>query len=267
LFGQDDYREHLIWLMNGDQKEAEQDIISHLATPARQIYLGIEIKHDGGTVVAPGPYAIIEHGKRRIYFSPAFYNLLQGSVDAVLLGPVLHRENFVAEYFAYFRAHLSGADNPFQFAGMSNAQIDAYYKRPDVRGVRGILIYSAFVFVFMHEIGHHVLGHCETPYSTLAEARNRERAADQFACVSLMENGVIPIGGLFALALLDDLNLEDVKYEGQQTHPASVKRLTAVGNYILENIDSYEDRFKDRGADLNLTKQNLRNVLDILNSR
>jgi hypothetical protein len=258
-FCQADYSSSLTKIMDEEEVGLQEWIIPHLPSKDQDIYKEIEIIRPGGLNSGPGPRAYIdENGTRVIEFGLAFYRELEGAVDAFLIQGVLNKPGFFKDYFDYIRSRRgTKGEWPTVYAGLSEEETRAFYNLPDVKGYRGGLIMSAHFSVLLHELGHHVLGHLESPPRNLAESRSREMAADEYSCQALMDNGFIPLGAVVSLSLLYALREGDIVYEGQETHPAEIRRLDYTCQFIVDNIDEYKERFKERRVPFQAFKEQL----------
>lgn len=257
-FCQADYASRLTDTMKKEEDLMGEWIIVNLPAKDQRIFGEIEINRPGGLSSGPGPRAYIDQdGKPAIDFGLAFYRELEGAVDALLIQEVLKKPGFFKEYFDYIKSRRGSREWPTAYAGLNEDDTKAFYDLPDVRDSRGGLIMSAHFSVFLHELGHHVLGHLKSPPSSLAESRANEKAADEYSARALMDNGFVPLGAIVSLSLLNALRQGDIIYEGQETHPAEIRRLQYTCQYILDNIDEYKERFKERGVSFEEFKEKL----------
>ena len=261
VFSQSDYPDYasqLTYTMKKEEDLMREWIIVKLPAKDQRVFGEIEINRPGGLSSGPGPRAYIDqNGKRAIDFGMAFYRQLEGAADAFLIQEVLKKPGFFKEYFDYVKSRRGRREWPTAYAGLNEEEAKAFYDLPDVKNSRGGLIMSAHFSVFLHEPGHHVLGHLESPPSSLAVSRANEKAADEYSARVLMDNGFVPFGAIFSLSLLNALREGDIIYEGQETHPAEIRRLQYTCQYILDNIDEYKERFKERGVSFEDYKEKL----------
>jgi hypothetical protein len=214
-----------------------------------------------------GPNAYIrESGERVIEFGSAFYREIEGAVDALLIQSVLSKAGFLKSYFDYVKSRPEKVEWPTEYAGLSERDSHSFYDSATVKGSRGGLIMSAHFFVMLHELGHHVLGHCESAPQSLKESRSREKAADEYACQALKDSGFVPIGAILSLMLLYALREGDIIYEGEETHPAEIRRLDYTSQFILDHIDEYRERFIERHVDFAAFKEQLSKMISEIKS-
>ena len=119
------------------------------------------------------------------------------------------------------------------FAGIPAETAAGFEAREDFQVAAGNLRMAAIAFALAHEIGHHVLGHADSPPpESAAESRAREAAADSYAVELTMRVGVPAFGALPALALFAAAEGETL--DPGATHPLATCRIVAA---ILDSVD------------------------------
>lgn len=113
----------------------------------------------------------------------------------------------------------SGSDcygvSPLEFQLFPEAGV--YY----AGGVEGSL-----VFIVLHEIAHHILGHVAQTGQELSlqESRQHETEADAWAFSKALDIQVSPVAGISSWIFLSMLDGEDLSRERHRTHPLNVRR-------------------------------------------
>lgn len=101
----------------------------------------------------------------------------------------------------------------------------------DDRSSRANSMNASMLFLYLHELGHHVLGHVEGQPDSLQDSRADEAAADEWAVKKGLEAG-FDMGMFYPmmlyLTLLGDYSIED---EIISTHPLGIRRLR--DNYLV----------------------------------
>lgn len=119
------------------------------------------------------------------------------------------------------------------------------YREPlryKIEKANGVFV-AALNFILLHEFGHQYYGHLDTRQSSDAEAKQRERYCDEFACEKLAsqfgsERGrTLKLGAICGSA---SIVLHDDSLSGGQEHPDPDERLSNVLGWLcLDSTDSY----------------------------
>jgi hypothetical protein len=114
-----------------------------------------------------------------------------------------------------------------EFAGIPAESAEWIKGQSDFEHYNAALKITAIAFVLAHEIGHHVLGHLDSPPASPEESRAREAAADRYASELTMRARLPAFGALPALAIFTAVEGEYV--DPDATHPiASCRIITAL---------------------------------------
>jgi hypothetical protein len=119
---------------------------------------------------------------------------------------------------------------PLAAFGLSNGIYDDDY----VKGDSNKLVFSTFLFLLAHELGHLAKNHRVGLSGTLSQAQERE--ADEYALDTMAQLGITPVGlvVLFSAAAM---------MEGDQsTHPLSGARVSAAAAQLERRPRSFIDK-------------------------
>lgn len=87
------------------------------------------------------------------------------------------------------------------------------------------LVRASMMLIYLHELGHHVLGHVNDIPSDAHYTRKLEAAADAWAIETAYRSGFNVLDGIPALNLIAALSAEKLADENSQTHPRGVRRI------------------------------------------
>lgn len=110
---------------------------------------------------------------------------------------------------------------------------EEYYANETAMAERSALLKGGVAFLLSHEAAHHLLGHVDRGYVgsvdvTLAESRQLEIEADDWAFEKMAETGLNPIqafGALMFAVATNDWQAED---EAWSSHPSGEKRFRSM---------------------------------------
>ena len=95
--------------------------------------------------------------------------------------------------------------------------------KPNFQTSRSVLLTHGLAFVVAHELAHHVLGHVDSPATSLEDQREMERAADAYAVKLVTRAGYNPMAAAAFMGLLSSLEgTSDAWVESN--HPRAVCR-------------------------------------------
>jgi hypothetical protein len=128
------------------------------------------------------------------------------------------------------------APQPFAArAGIPAEVAAAIMERSDARDYNGRLRVAAIAFVLGHELGHHMLGHADTPQpSSPAASRAREAEADRYAAALTMRAGIPAFGALPALVFF--AAAEGTAPDPDATHPLAACRILGAMMYTVDRL-------------------------------
>ncbi|MEZ9490062.1 hypothetical protein AB4187_15010 [Vibrio breoganii] len=100
----------------------------------------------------------------------------------------------------------------------------------------------ALWYVLAHEVAHHVLGHLDTPSTSLAQNRKKEQEADDWASKTLIKLGIPPAVAYPSLMYWYFMDEYGVENEYQKTHPADLRRIRSMLVFTINNVDSWDNK-------------------------
>lgn len=211
----------------------------------QEIAVRIPMDYDMTRVVA-----YRDDGGRVIELSFGFLGVLGELCDDWVLAEYYSSQDpaIYEKYEAYLK-HLddvidrnsgSGVQDPIspqpftEFVGIPPEVATEIMTRSDAQQYLGALKAAAFAFVLAHEIGHHILGHVDTPPQSAADSRERESDADRYAAALTMRVGMPAFGALPALAIFTAA--EGKNAEPDATHPLAACRILRAMMYTVDRL-------------------------------
>ena len=223
---------------------AENQISAYLTRSERQIQRRADIR-------VPASYALIAHAYpgNIVISSGTLWVLEQLAMahiaDRDLDYPGCEREyaNFIATGIAdsahggrfvqlpleAYAASFGGACESFDVS-----EISAHGKVEDL--VR--LMQASMMLIYLHELGHHVLGHVENIPVDAHYTRQLEAAADAWAIETAYRSGFNVLDGVPALNLIAALSAEKLAGDIRQTHPHGLGRIRDMMRRALQILAS-----------------------------
>lgn len=95
---------------------------------------------------------------------------------------------------------------------------------------------ASFLLLWLHEVGHHVLGHVDQPATSLSVRRERESDADEWAVRAMARANQFPSVGrpfFYFLSIFQGMSLED---ERRSSHPMGVRRARNIFSTIRSSV-------------------------------
>jgi hypothetical protein len=185
---------------------------------------------------------------RVIEVSFGFFGLMNALCRDYILASYYSEQEPSAPYiYEKYVDHLNNViDRNDRAVGQERAQLQSFAEfagippeiEADIMGqgaaeyYSGALAVTAISFVLAHEIGHHVLGHLDTPPASRAESRAREAEADRYAVDLAVRAGMPPFGVIPALAIFEVA--EEEYADPAATHPRAGCRILDA---LLATID------------------------------
>lgn len=216
----------------------------------REIEVRIPMDYDLTRVIA------YRKGGRLIDVSFGFYGMLIQQCDDWVLAD--YYSAFDATIYDRYEAYLRylntvidkneravgkkpESPQPFaKYAGIPSDVAAQIMNRHDAQDYVAGLRVAAIAFVLAHEIGHHVLGHIDSPRAAAAESRRRETEADRYAAALTWKVGMPAFGALPALAFFGAA--EGDSLDRDATHPLAYCRILGAMMYTVDRLA------KDRNA-------------------
>lgn len=207
-----------------------------------------------------GAFATIEDGKRVIAISAGFSSVLQQIADAMIFDQELGLKGCFADYSKYLADQIikntarvkSGLNASKTYAlmeyavhvGKSCNGLDPtrFTSRDDLGVLRARMIEASIVFLYLHELGHHVLGHPATASADLATRRAQEDKADRWAIATALKARFLVLAAQPFIQYMALLGGDSIESENWMTHPLGVRR-------FLRLLEDTHDHFEANPAD------------------
>lgn len=260
-------------LFEGELREMCQqvlkDISRSLSGTERRVVDSIEFVYTPSSNTMESPRAYSKNGKRFVAFGIEFYRALgMGIGDTTVIQVAKKQSNATTKYMKYAIPLLMNNSrkavservfikDPYSYFNISIEDAIALRQNTDYGLSYTGAVLGSTAFVIAHELAHHVLGHSDTPPKSLQESREREEAADLWACKTLLRSGYMPIAGVLSLTMFYFMDQDAIKHERQRTHPAEIRRIEAMIDATLGNLSLFKERLNSLDIPLETIKQQL----------
>ncbi len=108
----------------------------------------------------------------------------------------------------------------------------AFRSRPDLGAYRAKMIEASIVFLYLHELAHHVLGHTDGIRSgsntSLAMHRDQEDAADRWAITHALRAHYNLIAAMPIFSFIALTGGDSIESEKKMDHPLGIRRVLAL---------------------------------------
>jgi len=152
-----------------------------------------------------------------------------------------------------WRQHATFIKDPAAFA---HFDFDRILAKPEGARAWNKMSSNAIAFVIAHEVGHHVLGHCDKPLPKDPDKlRQMELDADDWA-IARLENATphfSPLGGLLPLIFDYYITPKPIENETRSDHPADLRRISKLFEAMEESLPDYRADIEKDGAPLGIT--------------
>jgi hypothetical protein len=229
-----------------------------LPAPEKQILDSIKFVYPNDLTQIASPSAYKVGGKRIVSMNVGFYRTLGGFGDLAVISQGTGRPT--GDYMPHVIPKLINNSRlppekrehikyPYDFYGIPEKDAVKLRQRQDLSEIYAAITLGGLSFVVAHEIAHHVLGHIDNPLKAndLEGSRNREEAADAWACRALLRTGYLPLGAIYALKIYYHLDQDAIAHERERTHPAELRRFEAAIDSSLEGLPLFKERIKATG--------------------
>lgn len=211
-----------------------------------------------------GAFAFLEDGRRKVQISAGFTQMIEYLAEAMIFDAELGLDGCFDEYSQRLgetfidntRRHRNGlpprgVPNLLAYAQSTEGRCSAidprdFTSRPDLGEYRAKMIEASIVFLYLHELGHHVLGHvqesaAETP---VAMRRDQEDTADRWAITTALKQdyNLVAATPVFAFIALTGGN--SIESERSMTHPLGIRR-------VLTLYDEVENHYRNAPSSWN----------------
>jgi len=119
------------------------------------------------------------------------------------------------------------------------------------------LMEASLMFLYLHELGHHVLNHVEHAPPNLEYQRDEEAAADAWAIEIGFRSNFNVLVGAPIMNLIAALGGASIEAEEKQTHPLGIRRLRDMLSQAREILISKEEYDVVEWLDENLSRADL----------
>jgi hypothetical protein len=232
-----------------------------------QIYKRIEfnVSDDSHHMIA---YASKKNGVRRVTLSEGMGRTIELSADALMIEWHYNKPKFTAEYMnMVFKRAVRNEQkaaqglaperipSPYDFAGWSKSDLEAFISDPQMHLEEMRLFEGAFSFVLAHEVAHHVLGHEDTPAKNDAEQRERETQADAWAIDLMVRKRISPVTGIIPMLLSYTMGLNPINREVESDHPADARRLLEMYEGLNKRLPEFKESIEESGQSYETVKK------------
>jgi hypothetical protein len=242
-----------------------------------------------------GAFAAYKDGRRLIVISAGMVQMFDWLYDLATIEFELSRKGCFQEYISYLEdgmirnqkaivngLPLSPVKNPFTFANDTDGQCGRlttadFIAIPDFGLNKAKAIEASIVFLYLHELGHHVLDHVletkDRNARDLTKSRDQEDKADRYAVVTALgaNYSLVPATPWYLYIAIFGGN--SIEAENSASHPLGIRRILSVYD---ETIDYYdrdpqawrgELSYQDLLAGLNEQRSQVRALLQSLDER
>jgi len=197
----------------------------------------------------------VDDGKRIVEIDEGYGRQIEMMAEAQLIENQLNRPVLIP-YIQYvvlsWRQHATFIKDPSAFAQFN---FDGFLAKPEGSLAWNKLSSNAIAFVLAHEVGHHVLGHCDKPTQDVEVLRQRELDADSWA-IARLENAkphFTPLGGILPLLFDYYITPTPIANEARSNHPADLRRIHKMFEAMEESLPQYRADIEKDGAPLGIT--------------
>jgi hypothetical protein len=236
--GLDSYQQHTRVIVNN-----ARDLIEPvLSLEERTIAVSVRYRVTASRGV--GASASVPDGQRLIVIHAGIVQVIEWISDAILIEGELSRPGCVRDYMAYLgpaiiqnteRTSAGLAPNavspPARFttgscSGVTPAQFAAV---PRIGDRKAGLIEASILFLYLHELGHHVKRHtASSPSGSLAMSRANEDEADRWAIATALKARQSLAAALPIFHLIAATGGNSIEAELKATHPLGVRRFMTL---------------------------------------
>lgn len=250
-------------------KDARAEVVSTLTPAQRQVEetIGYSIPVSGNA----NAFARRLNGQRSIEITTGIIQMIDFLSISISAGITMEKSDCADEYMAHVFDGISRNSSrvaagltpnvrvagPFLYASEHGGAcrgltVEAFRRHPMADTIREGMIAGSIKFLVGHEIGHHVLNHAGTKPASLADSRERERAADTLALRAMARTDTNPILGLPVMVLFGGVEGFEIEGEASSTHPAGVARLVTMldaGRKLLANDPGFKAHLRQTGKE------------------
>jgi hypothetical protein len=187
------------------------------------------------------------------------------------------RSRLPARAVAYFAAYASTSSGHCR-----NFVAASFDTRQDLGELRARMVESSIAFFYLHELGHHVLGHTSglalTPVNglvigsddRLAMTRAQEDAADRWAIRTALRARYDPAVASPAFLLIASTGGDSLESERHMDHPLGARRFLTMYNEVYAYYEAHPEAwtgsepYSSYMAELRQHQQALQHILDML---
>jgi hypothetical protein len=193
----------------------------------------------------------LDDGTRIVEIDEGYGRQIEMMAEAEVIESQQNRP-VVVPYIRYvvlsWRHHATFIKGPSAFA---HIDFEGLLEKPEVVKAWNKMTSNAIAFVIAHEVGHHVLGHCDNPLPRDPDKlRQMELDADAWA-IERLEKATphfSPLSGLLPLIFDYYITPKPIENETRSNHPADLRRIHKMFDAMEQDLPDYRaDVEKDAG--------------------
>jgi hypothetical protein len=190
-----------------------------------------------------------DDGKRTVEIAEGYGRQIQMMAEAELIEDQLKKPVLIP-YIQYvvdsWRQHATFIKEPSAFADFD---FDSFLAKPEGSLAWNKMSSNALAFVLAHEVGHHVLGHCDKPTQDATVKRQRELDADSWAIKRLEKANphFSPTSGVIPLIFNYYIAPNPIANEARSDHPAELRRIHEMFEAMEELLPQYRVDIEKEG--------------------
>lgn len=239
--------------------------------PDDQLDIAKSIRYRVTSSPGIGAFAAYESGHRVIVIHAGTIQMIDWFVDLAVINEELGREGCYKEYASYLTEMISDnasavanhmplmlTKSPIVYAsttdgncaGITSADFTAV---DDYGKLKSGMIESSIMFLYLHELGHHVLHHTDGKKtydkSGLAMSRKQEDAADMYAVEAAMGANYSLTPAIPWFMFMAQFGGDSIEAEEKSDHPLGLRRVLHVYDKTIDFYEDHPDRLSERGLD------------------
>jgi hypothetical protein len=255
------YRVHGQNVLNNARKMVEPRL------EADELEIARSVRYRVSSSPGIGAFATWQRDRRFILISAGIIQISEWLAEAFLFEMELGATGCFEEYSNYLgekvientrRAQLKlGAKmvlNPITYARDNDGACSAvkprhFTSRPELGHIRASLIEASIVFLYLHELAHHVLGHTDKLRSNqlpeTAMQRQEEDAADRWAITTALRARYNLANAIPAYAFIAITGGNSLEAEKRMTHPLGIRRVLTLFDELIAHYRAHPDSWQE----------------------
>ena len=216
-------------------------LFDNLTGSEAKIYKQIVFHVSNAETISEAGSWVDDDGKRTVEIAEGYGRQIKMMAEAELIEDQLKKPVLIP-YIQYvvvsWRQHATFIKDPSAFADFD---FDSFLAKPEGSLAWDKMSSGAIAFVLAHEVGHHVLGHCDKPTQDADVQRQREFDADSWA-IKRLENAnphFLPTSGVIPLIFNYYITPNPIANEARSDHPADLRRIHQMFEAMEESLPQY----------------------------